>query len=31
MPVVDRPVTAGSAITVRADTGSGDIRLFRAA
>jgi hypothetical protein len=31
LPVEERPATAGRAITVRARTGSGDIRLFRAA
>ena len=31
LPVEDAPAASGSAITVRARTGSGDVRLFRAA
>jgi DUF4097 and DUF4098 domain-containing protein YvlB len=31
LPVQEKPATAGRAITIRAKTGSGDIRLFRAA
>ena len=31
LPVEEKPATSGKTITVRAQTGSGDIRLFRAA
>lgn len=31
LPVEEKPATSGKAITIRAKTGSGDIRLFRAA
>jgi DUF4097 and DUF4098 domain-containing protein YvlB len=30
LPVEEKPATSGNAITIRAQTGSGDIRLFRA-
>ncbi len=31
LPVDDKPTSTNDAITVRAKTGSGDVRLFRAA
>jgi hypothetical protein len=31
LPIDDKPTSAEDAITVRAKTGSGDVRLFRAA
>jgi len=31
LPDEDKPATSGKAITVRAHTGSGEIRIFRAA
>jgi hypothetical protein len=31
LPVADHPASAQDAITIRAKTGSGDVRLFRAA
>ena len=31
LPITDAPAATGDPITVRARTGSGDVRLFRAA